>query len=258
MSTISREQLKQNFANGQRPRGSEYAELFDAFLHHTEDGLIINGVNGDNQNLSTLGVVGNLTVGGSWAATHAAPNQGLLVEGSVGLGTEAPQGALDVKGHTYLEYAHIQHSLRTVWVATGNGPYDETDNGRILTRTLAFHKYAPESVLLITYTDNFRVRGNPPAVGRWRILIDQQEAQPSPIFLDWHIHSGSTNQANHHLPGIAKGLAYSIPSGPHEISVWVGGIDHPTGGGDRYTGWLETTWMIEVEEVMIHPAPDPA
>jgi|GEM_PF-1870500 len=172
-------------------------------------------------------------------------------DGRVGLGTTDPRGQLHVVGDSYLG---TYQGTRKVWVATGNGPVDETDFGRINSRTLRFYKSNAQSVLLITYTDNFRAEGVTSAVGRWTVRIDEQDTQPRATLLDWY--ANSYNYVNFHLPGIVKGLAYSIPQGEHEISVWVGDVPgHENHRKNRYTGWAHCTWMIEVEEVMLHQLP---
>ncbi|HKE59698.1 MAG TPA: hypothetical protein VKB46_23470, partial [Pyrinomonadaceae bacterium] len=47
---------------------------------------------------STLSVSGGVAVGATYADTHVAPASGLLVEGSVGIGTTNPSSTLSVKG----------------------------------------------------------------------------------------------------------------------------------------------------------------
>ena len=47
---------------------------------------------------STLSVNGNASIGSSWASTIAAPTNGLIVQGNVGIGTSSPANQLDVSG----------------------------------------------------------------------------------------------------------------------------------------------------------------
>jgi hypothetical protein len=51
--------------------------------------------------LSSLGVFGNLALG-SYAGTDAAPTNGLIVSGDVGVGTALPQAALDVRNDIFV------------------------------------------------------------------------------------------------------------------------------------------------------------
>lgn len=48
--------------------------------------------------MSALDVDDNLTVGGTYAGTYAAPANGAIIEGQVGIGTATPGGKLTVKG----------------------------------------------------------------------------------------------------------------------------------------------------------------
>jgi hypothetical protein len=49
---------------------------------------------------STLDVSGNLTVGATYSGTNAAPANGVLIQGNVGIGTTAPNGKLHVQEAT--------------------------------------------------------------------------------------------------------------------------------------------------------------
>ncbi len=51
---------------------------------------------------SKVSVSGNMAVGATYAGTNAAPANGLIVEGSVGIGTNAPGTKLQVEGTTQL------------------------------------------------------------------------------------------------------------------------------------------------------------
>jgi hypothetical protein len=63
------------------------------------DGLIVEGTVGIGESipLSKFGVSGNASVGGAFAGV-AAPANGLIVEGTVGVGTPTPATKLDVEG----------------------------------------------------------------------------------------------------------------------------------------------------------------
>lgn len=66
-------------------------------FHHTGKDLDYVGI-GTNEPASKLAVTDGLTVGADWAAKHAAPASGLLVEGRVSIGIETPSAMLHVGG----------------------------------------------------------------------------------------------------------------------------------------------------------------
>ncbi|HAP58714.1 MAG TPA: hypothetical protein DCR93_04110 [Cytophagales bacterium] len=175
-------------------------------------------------------------------------------EGKVGIGTEDPEARLHVAG---LARLHQYQGARWVWVATGNGPNEEVHFGKITSRVLRFQKYQAETALLIRYSDTFRAKGISASQGRWTIKIDDLDAKPAPIYKDYYAFIDHGQFTEHHFPGSIQGTAHYIGSGEHEISIWVGDTSNTAGERDRYTGWSNSTWMIEVEEVMLHQLPSP-
>ncbi|GKS69030.1 hypothetical protein W03_10340 [Nitrosomonas sp. PY1] len=62
---------------------------------------------GTTEPLSALSVVGGLAVGGTYAKTNAAPADGLLVEGSVGIGISSPKKRLHIEsGELRIKASH--------------------------------------------------------------------------------------------------------------------------------------------------------
>lgn len=68
---------------------------------------------------STLDVKGNSTIGSGYAGSNAAPTNGVIIEGNVGVGTHTPAEKLDVSGKTKTSTIQI----------TGGSPA----NGKVLT-----------------------------------------------------------------------------------------------------------------------------
>jgi len=56
---------------------------------------------------STLDVKGNLTIGGTYGGTNAAPANGALIEGNVGIGSISPSQKLDVTGSINASTSYI-------------------------------------------------------------------------------------------------------------------------------------------------------
>lgn len=133
--------------------------------------------------------------------------------------------------------------VRSLWATSGNGPDDATDMGRITTRTLRMTKLFADTALRVVYCDNFRVAGKNVAC-RWEIRVDGISVAP-PIIADRYEELG-----NRHHHGTVMGYARGVAAGVREIQVWVVGHPHnnfqPT---DAHTGWSNSTWTLEAEEV---------
>lgn len=91
------------------------------------------GVGTSSASASKLSVSGNMAVGSTYANSNAAPTNGLLVEGSVGIGTTSPRTALDVSGAIVTKPA-TPVSAATVDVSSGNIHYTTNSCG-----SFAFH-----------------------------------------------------------------------------------------------------------------------
>jgi hypothetical protein len=96
-----------------RHNGTSDNNAFDFYVHQTSDAasamptlraFSIDGNNGGtisvgtNQILSNLNVLGNASIGSSTYMAGAAPTNGLIVEGNVGIGSRSPKAKLDVVG----------------------------------------------------------------------------------------------------------------------------------------------------------------
>jgi len=136
--------------------------------------------------------------------------------------------------------------VRKVWAATGYNN-DEKNEGQLTDRILSVTKLlGTESVLRITYFDNFRVMGD--MVGaRWEIRINGKPASPG-LVLDRYEKVLSNNL---HISGTLVGYATNLKAGTYEIQVWVSTAPG-TSAGDVYTGWAGQTWTLEAEEVRLN------
>lgn len=161
--------------------------------------------------------------------------------GGIGIGMSNPHGGLSVNGPV----------VRKFWVSTGLQA-DGRDSGLIEGRVLTFTKYHKDSAIRIGYHDCFRVNavaGNAGS-GRWEILVDNVPPPGGRIFQDFHDYTGG-NSDNHH-PASIVGYAQGLEVGQHTITVNLGDVEaHESNHKDRYTGWRNSRWTIEAEEVWI-------
>ncbi len=157
-------------------------------------------------------------------------------DGNIGMGITTPKTKLTVHGHF----------IREMKIATGLGPNDEVDNGQILSRVLNFTKHYDETYIRIIYCDNFRLEGASPCSGRWEIKIDGKVPPEGAIYQDKYNHTGGYN--NFHEPATIMGYAGGIKTGNHQIQVWVTPL---VPGSNLYTGWNNSRWTIEAQEVWI-------
>lgn len=84
---------------------------------------------------SKLDVAGNVSIGEGYAGNNAAPVNGLLVQGNVGIGTANPASRLHVVGGTFMLENDIQAGLNSndarwlyhhrAWGTSGTGPYGD-------------------------------------------------------------------------------------------------------------------------------------
>ena len=131
---------------------------------------------------------------------------------------------------------------RSITYATDNGPNDGTDIGIIESRLLSFEKLRSNSDIRISYTDNFRTFGYGKAC-RWEILIDGTSCPSQPLVYDNYV-----SQGNIHRSGTFVGYCSGLDTGLHEIQIYVDNTPGYT-RSDCYTGWENSTWLIEAEEV---------
>jgi len=131
--------------------------------------------------------------------------------------------------------------IRKIAYATGNGPGDETDVGQIKSRVLRFTKAKTNTKIRISYTDNLRTVG-PRKTCRWEIRVDGSSCpNQTLIYDDYASTRGDTSRT---VVGYCSGVA----AGSHTIGIWVGNVPGYT-RSDCYTGWKNSTWVIEAEEV---------
>ena len=131
--------------------------------------------------------------------------------------------------------------------ATANGPNDGTDDGRIVSRTLRFHKDRDDTDLRVLYSDNLRVRGNSKAC-RWSVKINGTDCGDRKIYSDRH----DENTANIHSTSTIIGYCTGVQAGWHTLRVWVSPVPENTqyAGSDCYTGWDRAIWTLEAMEIV--------
>lgn len=163
----------------------------------------------------------------------------LLENGNVGIGVNNPLASLTVKGQI----------IREVVVATGLGPGDGIDEGQIVSRTLQFTKHYTDTAIRIVYCDNLRINGSNVA-SRWEIRIDGS-APPDGMICQDKYTSTTGGTSNQHEPSTIVGFARGVSAGSHTIEIWVGKTPTSHKLADAYTGWINSRWTIEAEEVWI-------
>ncbi|MEL6534011.1 MAG: hypothetical protein AAFQ98_01300 [Bacteroidota bacterium] len=231
---------------GLRVDGTVKTNYPDGSLHLSKDVLLFGGRNsGFEVNSAQIS-----------AGLHESESLCIIGMGRTGGARKVTmwaEGGFKVHGKTQLGETNIEHLTRKIWVATGNGPNDGRDSGKVTGRTLTFTKRFADTALRITYSDNLRVysSGRHDASGRWEIRIDDKGIPGAPIYQDFYTHTGTTKN-NHHIPCTIRGIAKGVSAGSHTVSVWVGGVPGHANHPDRYTGWNNSTWTIEVEEVRLY------
>jgi hypothetical protein len=100
-------------------------------------------------------------------------------DGNVGIGTDNPLAKLTVNGNL----------IRRIKIATGLGPVDMSNNGRIMSRTLVFTKVYDDTAIRILYSDILRViKATSASSACWEIKINE-ESVPGCSVDGWGVRS---------------------------------------------------------------------
>lgn len=138
----------------------------------------------------------------------------------------------------------VNNLIRTITRAHGYNN-DVTDNGPLADRAVLFSKQLASTGLRVTYTDNMRVLGQ--GGGRWEIRVNGVPCtNPGPLVYDYYedgIGSGYMHQSQ-----TVCGTCFGLPAGPYVVRIFVG-PSPGYGPMDLYTGWNNSYWSLEVEEV---------
>jgi hypothetical protein len=132
----------------------------------------------------------------------------------------------------------------------GNGPNDQTDNGIVSSRSFTFTKTGgPETSIRILYNDNLRAY-NPTNNGgscRWEIKLNGNSCASGAIYQDIHAYLVAQND---HAPGSIVGYCDNLTAGTYTIAVYVSTPGVSAVAADCYTGWYNSHWVLEAEEVL--------
>jgi hypothetical protein len=163
----------------------------------------------------------------------------------------ADQSAGDFMVPGTLTATNVQVSgslIRKITRVAGDGPEDQTDNGNLVTRTLTFVKTQAATGVRVAYNDNLRVANS--GACRWEILFNGAScAMPGPLGYD--VYFGGVAAMNHHRSESVFGTCFGLAAGSYNIQVRVGTVPAASGQplGDCDTGWYNSYWAIEAEEV---------
>ena len=102
-----RNNIKKYFETGKQPTQEEFQELIEAFVHRNHESEDNVGL-GTTSPQNSLDVNGAVVIGADNAGLKRAPNNGLLVEGQVGVGTPAPLAELHVMGDVAFEQGALR------------------------------------------------------------------------------------------------------------------------------------------------------
>jgi len=139
--------------------------------------------------------------------------------------------------------------MRKIQYATGLGDPDSRDEGLVNGRILDFNKTYNDTVIRISYTDNFRVIGESP-FGKgcsWEIQVDGDSCPSGKLVYNYFAVLTDSNQLRSHtVVGYCEGLSV----GMHKVTVLVTPLRVDS---DCFTGFgfepEPSRWVIEVEEV---------
>lgn len=119
-----REKLKTYFVTNALPTENEFEKLIDAFVHKQHEANEKVGF-GTTTPLNTLDINGEVVIGESYAGKKPAPDNGLLVEGEVGIGTSEPKEMLHVVGNAQID-GQLKINNRTIIDSEGKWKGDPT------------------------------------------------------------------------------------------------------------------------------------
>ena len=114
---------------------------------------------------------------------------------------------------------------------------------KIKSRVLSFSKAKKDTKIRISYTDNLRVIGSSKAC-RWEIRVDGNSCPNQALIYDYYANKDDNIHRSRTVVGYCSGVA----AGSHRIGIWVGNTPGYS-GSNCYTGWSNSTWVIEAEEV---------
>jgi hypothetical protein len=162
-----------------------------------------------------------------------------MASGNIGIDIPDPLAKLTVNGAM----------IRRLAVATGLGPNDGTDEGQISSRVLSFTKVYADTAVRVFYCDNLRINTQNAAC-RWEIRFNGQAPPGGAIFQDKYSNITGAVSSNQHEPATIIGYATGLAAGTYTIEVWVGPVPgYPV--NDAYTGWNNSRWTLEAQEVWI-------
>ncbi|MDP7457162.1 MAG: hypothetical protein QGH47_00405 [Candidatus Woesearchaeota archaeon] len=140
-------------------------------------------------------------------------------------------------------------TIRRITRETGLGPVDETDNGPISSRQLRFNKKKDNTAVRIGYTDNLRVYGTNNACS-WEIKVDSVSCPGGALIYDYYVYAATGYENTHRSYGVF-GYCEGLSAGDHQFQVYVS--SHPAAtayaNSNCYTGWHNSRWTLEAEEV---------
>lgn len=119
-----REKLKTYFVTNALPTEDEFKKLIDAFVHKQHEANEKVGF-GTTTPFNTVDINGEVVIGESYAGKKPAPDNGLLVEGEVGIGVPEPKEMLHVAGNAQID-GQLKINNRTIIDSDGKWKGDPT------------------------------------------------------------------------------------------------------------------------------------
>ncbi len=137
--------------------------------------------------------------------------------------------------------------IRRIMRVSGLGPNDGRDTGLITSRRLSIKKFRDETTLRIGYSDAFRVYAGNNAC-RWEIVVDGASCPGGALVYDLYAGSTLSGILDEHRSDAVFGYCEGISKGVHAIEINVGTTPGYS-AADCFTGWNNSRWTIEAEEV---------